>query len=221
MFPRPKEFPVPPKVMECKEWHNIQEKVMKEKIKKEEQMAEEMVDGEEKDCQLGLIEYMKNIRYCKDDCLFCQSLSNKKDGNKPYKYTCAGKEDMKEIKDYPQNTCKDWVQGDFPSYSCDSTGSTVNISTDSTVNISITPISRFEIFKQQGPEGGPPGGKICTCSTDSCDPTQSGDNTDPSNTDPNSSNANNTSQDSNHASRRIILNYLLTLGVFIAFRFSF
>ena len=201
---------------------------MKEKIKEEEQMAEQMVDGEEKDCQLGLIEYLKNITYCKDDCLFCQSLSDKKIGDKPYKFTCAGKEKVKEIKDYPQNACKDWVPDDFPAYSCG-------------------PV----------PERDTSGGKICTCSTDSCDPTQSVYITNPPNTNPDSTNADNnvdpdstnadnnvnpdstnaddndvgnttkdpsindTSQDSNHASRRCILNYLLTLAVFIAFRFSF
>ena len=115
-----KEIPVPPKVMDCKKWHDVQENAKKEEIKEEELKAKQMMDGDEKDCQLEKIEHMKNETFCKDDCLVCGSISFHQIGNKVSIFTCAGKKEMESMFHYHPNACRDLEPDDIKiNWSCE------------------------------------------------------------------------------------------------------
>ena len=163
----PKEWPVPPKVMDCKEWHDVQENAKKDEIKEEELKAKQMMDGDEKDCQLEKVENLKKKTYCKDDCLYCASISIEQIGYKLSAFTCAGKNYMESIKNPPHNACRDLEPDD------------IEIGLPCSLETSITPISRFELLNRQSPKDFPSGGKVCTCSSDGCEPPKLSGNPNP------------------------------------------
>ena len=214
-----KEIPVPQKVMDCKKWHDVQENAKKEEIKEEELKAKQMMDGDEKDCQLEKIEHMKNETFCKDDCLVCGSISFHQIGNKVSIFTCAGKKEMESMFHYHPNACRDLEPDDIKiNWSC-SWNSSILI-----VNTSITPISRFEVLNRQSPKDFLSGGKVCTCSSDGCEPPKDSGNPNPNvpNSNPSDTNENTGTTDKNNsdpATQPCILNLLFIIASFLSIRF--
>ena len=112
----PEEIPVPPKLMDCKVANEIREKGLQPQIKRLEEFLE-TAEGEVKEYFLGILAVLKRIKYCKDDCVFCETqwTRNSKDCIGCFLKDCIGYDEIKlweEInpgKTYPQNICKTFV----------------------------------------------------------------------------------------------------------------
>ena len=145
---------IPAELMDCKEWSDRKDKAWREHIiQKEKEMEWFEQNGADKETCIGpyeqFIEYLKNVRWCKDDCQFCEIDRRKYDDGQIIEYVrqCAGPNDTQWIKDYPKNTCKkygtkDIIPGVRPNYKCEAS------------NITIVQYYKF--------------GELCTCSTDGC-----------------------------------------------------
>ena len=88
----PKQIPSPPRLMDCEMWHDVQKKAM-----------EELMSPSNKNNPLR--DSMNSTHWCKQDCKFCVSGYDwSLDGH--FAETCAGREKMNLVKEFPENTCK-------------------------------------------------------------------------------------------------------------------
>ena len=89
-------IPIPPKLMDCADWHDILDNNRKENIKRLKKQRD----------PLHLIPILEKLSFCKNDCQFCASSSTTEFlGCNIITKTCVGPEQMKILNDLPKNSC--------------------------------------------------------------------------------------------------------------------
>ena len=137
----PSEFPVPPKLMDCRTWHDEQMKGKRKMIKELKEQSKKTKNPVLNAFILTAILLMEKLEPCKDDCLFCATEIT--DGSEwVFRKTCYGPNDMK--KNIPKDDCKTLTLEDL---------------TDSAGN---RKLSKSNKLNQQMSI------KICTCSKNGC-----------------------------------------------------
>ena len=135
------ELSVPPKLMDCRTWHDEQMKGKSKMIKVLKEQSKKTENPVVKAFILTSIVLLENLKPCKDDCLFCGTEID--DGSDwVFKKTCLGPNDMK--KGIPKDDCKTFTLEDL---------------TDFAGN---RQFSRSNMNNQEMST------KICTCSTNGC-----------------------------------------------------
>ena len=129
----------PPKIMDCKDWHDTLQEFKEEEIKK--------LDPND-----PFLPELKKVTFCKDNCTVC--LTGTQKGAIPHLETCAGTEQLDQIKMLPDKECKRYdMVGMFETF-CNLTG--LKHESDQQSNTGI--LSR-------NPEKH---GEICKCEIDLC-----------------------------------------------------
>ena len=165
----PEEIPVPPKLMDCKVANEIREKGTQAQIKKFEEFlaTSEGLTEEVKEQYLGILAVLKRIKYCKDDCVFCETqwTRNSKDCIGCFLKDCIGYDEIKlweEVnnKTYPQNICETFVINETEQI-------TENARTHSKQDFSMIETLMTNGLRNQNDESKEMR-DICTCSEDGC-----------------------------------------------------
>ena len=106
--------------------------------------------------------FLKHDNFAVVTATIALKLLMKKISNDPIAFACAGPPEMKRLKDFPHNGCKEFGSKDVVEElpECD-------LSKFKIINIpdTLPPISRFA---QPNIQGADEVGKICTCSNDGC-----------------------------------------------------
>ena len=137
---------VPPKLMDCKAWHEKQENMKGDLIHLAEKKIIELKDNSSDSVLRKMLGVFKKWKYCKNDCLYCLSKTDQYMGNEPFKKTCLGPDDMEFNKHYPRDSCKKYTLQD-----------------------EIDQFDDLGLLKSRKSEKDSDAvGEVCTCSTDGC-----------------------------------------------------
>jgi len=99
----PSEFPIPPKLMDCKTWHDEQMKGRSKMIKDLKEKSKETKNPVASAYIEMTIVFLKKLKPCKDDCLFCATEIDDR-SEWVFKKHCYGPNDM--MQNFPKNDCK-------------------------------------------------------------------------------------------------------------------
>ena len=69
----PLEIPVPPKLTDCKDHHDVKEDLRQDTIKRLELALNNPMTEQEKERIQERISQQRNAKFCRDDCEFCSS----------------------------------------------------------------------------------------------------------------------------------------------------
>ena len=152
------------RLMDCQEYHEMQLDSVVAELNNLEELLEYNDDNPAaKQCIQEEIEYWKTKQSCSNDCNYCIKITNIMVSNDLNAFSCAGPPEMKRLKDFPHNGCKEFgskdVKEELPP-ECDPSKFTIINSSDT-----LPPIPRFAQLNIQGADEV---GKICTCSNDGC-----------------------------------------------------
>ena len=86
----------PQRIMDCKAWHDIQEQEKRNTIR-------ELTNNGD---PLNQLPRIKNMTFCKDDCMYCTSESSSLHGNRNFLKSCVGPDQMKLLNGFPRDSCR-------------------------------------------------------------------------------------------------------------------
>lgn len=150
------------RLMDCEEYHRIYQENKEKSVQHLEKTFDNLVHPAGKQCIRGIIEFLKTMQFCKNDCRYCAKSTAEKFSNKPTEFACAGPPEMGLFKDFPHNECKVVGPKDIAVNLPECDPSKFEISD------TLPPIARFDLPNIQGEDISNEPKKICTCSNDGC-----------------------------------------------------